>query len=75
MVDSMTAVINSFGEVTLAYIAESRKFSSNDWQVASMAQFQKGHDLDDLLGIDGDGLSEDDEIICSDGIIKGFEVL
>lgn len=59
--------------VTLEYLAEMR--DGYKWRQATKAEFLKLHDLDELLGVDGDSLDEEDIIACVDGEVKATEIL
>lgn len=74
----MMAIIARNGKeftATLAYIAKSKNFGNLSWRQATIAEFNKYHDFDDLCGLEGDALASEDRILCLDGRILGKEIL
>lgn len=73
-INLITAVKNSKGDVTLAYIAVNRQ--DDLWQVATKEEFLKGYNYDEITSYHtGITLERDDIIYCDDGFIMGYEIL
>lgn len=73
--ETMAAVINDSKESTVAYLAESKGWSDENWRKATKEEFLAFYNYDDLVGSEGNALDVGDKILCIDGIIKGYEIL
>lgn len=70
--DAMTALINDNNQVVLAYQAE---WLEDQWRIATKEEFLANYDIDSLLGVDGNALGAEDEIICLNGKIPATVIL
>lgn len=71
---ALTGTSNSkISRVTVDYLAEND--TELDWRPTTVEEFKRFYNLDELMGHDGDALSPEDIIVCSDGVIEAKEIL